>query len=194
MLEMEPIGPGRPLATRSAACGAAWPVNSSIPRSPSTRDNVLKANDKSLHRARQITQIFDNAFRVPGTRFRFGIDPLLGLLPGVGDVIGGSFSAYLVWLAARAGAPVPVLGRMIGYIGLDTLFGAIPLLGDLMDAAFKANVRNMQLIERYATDPSATTRTSKGMLAGLLVALLVVLVLCVWIAYRVLAALADLVI
>lgn len=129
----------------------------------------------SLTRARATAQLLDAAIRIPGTRIRVGLDSLLGLIPGVGDMAGGAFGAYLLVIAARAGAPPAVLLRMLGNLGVDALFGTIPLLGDLFDVAFKANLRNLALLERYADRPAATTKRSRLLMIGVaLLALLVV--------------------
>lgn len=143
---------------------------------------TVKRRRGDLTGAREFARILDSAFRVPGTRFRFGLDPVLGLLPGIGDVVGGGFAAYLLWVAARAGAPAPVLIRMALNIGADALFGAVPLLGDLLDAGWKANKRNLDLLSRYLDLPDETRSRSWGVLAILLLILLVLLVGSLWLA------------
>lgn len=140
------------------------------------------AGSPSVGRARELARLLDSAFRVPGTGFRFGLDPVLGLIPGVGDAVGGVFAAYLLWLAARAGAPAPVLLRMLGNVGLDTVFGAIPLLGDLLDAGWKANRRNLALLEGYLERPERTAATSRGVLVLVLALLAVALVAAIVLA------------
>ncbi|MBC8144689.1 MAG: DUF4112 domain-containing protein, partial [bacterium] len=84
--------------------------------------------------ARGLARILDDAIRIPGTDFRIGLDPLIGLIPGIGDLVGGGFSAYILWLGAKAGAPVPVLARMLVNVGIEMIVGTIPLVGDLFDA------------------------------------------------------------
>jgi hypothetical protein len=113
----------------------------------------------------------DNAFRVPGTQIRFGLDPLMGLVPGLGDVAGGLLSAYIVIEAARAGASAPVVLRMLANLGIDMLFAAIPLLGDLFDAGFKANTRNMALLQRHLERPDEAHAASRAFLLAALGAL-----------------------
>jgi hypothetical protein len=92
---------------------------------------------------RALSRLLDNAFVIPGTRYRFGLDALIGLVPGLGDAVSAVFSSYLVLQAARLGAPRSVVSRMIANIALDTLVGWVPILGDLFDVAWKSNVRNM---------------------------------------------------
>lgn len=111
--------------------------------------------------ARALARILDNAFEVPGTGFRIGLDPIIGLIPGVGDLLGSGLSAYILWLGARAGAPVPVLARMFLNVALEMLVGTIPLVGDLFDAGWKANQRNVDLLEEYLEMPRRTTTASR---------------------------------
>lgn len=113
-------------------------------------------------RARSIARLLDTAFRVPGTNIRFGLDGILGLIPGVGDVAGAALSGWVILTAARAGAPNTLLARMLANVGLDALVGAVPLLGDLFDVAFRANVRNAALLDGWLVrsgqaEPGAVT-------------------------------------
>lgn len=140
-----------------------------------------------LKTARDFSHLLDSAFRVPGTRFRFGLDPLLGLLPGIGDMIGGAFSGYLLWIGVRAGAPLPVLLRMLGNVGIDALVGAVPLVGDLFDAGMKANNRNLALIEGYLEAPEEVTARSKLLLVLLLILLAAFLIGALWITVLIIA-------
>lgn len=93
----------------------------------------------------------DSALTIPGTRFRFGLDPVMGLLfPGAGDAVGGAVSLSVVLLALQYRLPVWVLGRMVMNIALDTAVGSVPFLGDLFDFGFRANQRNMQLLREHS--------------------------------------------
>jgi hypothetical protein len=91
----------------------------------------------------------DTAIRIPGIGFRIGLDPILGLIPGAGDLITTGFSAYLIYLAARFRLPTKVIGQMIFNIALEGVVGGIPLIGDLFDAAYKSNIRNLALLEQH---------------------------------------------
>ena len=128
-----------------------------------------------MERLRTMTRLLDSAIRVPGTRYRFGIDAIIGLVPGIGDAIGAIFSAFIVFQAARLGASTPTLIRMMGNVALDTIVGEIPLLGDLFDAGWKANVRNMALLEAHLQRPVSTARGSRRVLLLLGLGLLVLL-------------------
>ena len=112
-----------------------------------------------LRRLRQLTDVLDNAVAIPGTNYRVGIDPLLGLLPGGGDTLGAILSAYIVLQAAQLGAPRPTLVRMVWNILLDSLVGTIPLLGDFVDVAWKANTKNMALLEAHLRTPYNRQKT-----------------------------------
>lgn len=121
-----------------------------------------------VDRARVLARALDSAVRIPGTNIRFGLDALLGLVPGLGDVAGAAMGSYLVVLGSRLGAPKPVLARMVANVALDTLAGVIPVLGDLFDVAWKANNRNMALLERYIETPAATKKSSTLVLAAMI--------------------------
>jgi hypothetical protein len=118
----------------------------------------------------------DEALAVPGTRLRVGLDSLLGLVPGIGDLAGAAVSGYALLVAARLGAPSPVLLRMLLNIGVDALVGVVPLLGDLFDLGWKANRRNLRLLEQYLERPRETKRASVAMVGAVMA--LFVLLLC----------------
>ena len=102
-----------------------------------------------VNQLRRLSQLLDNAIPVPGTKFRFGIDPILGVIPGGGDTVAGALGAYIIVEAARMGLPRGVLGQMVGNIVLDSLAGIVPIVGDLFDVGWKANVRNIALLEKH---------------------------------------------
>lgn len=102
-----------------------------------------------LARLRRLAWLLDAQFGLPGTRFRFGLNSLFGLAPVAGDVLLGLVSLYIVWEARRLGAPIGLLARMLANIAVEVGGGAIPVLGDLFDMAFKANLRNLALLESW---------------------------------------------
>src|SRR5438046_2681126 len=104
-------------------------------------------NDTELKRTRALARALDTAIGVPGTNVRLGLDAILGLIPGAGDVVTGALSGYIVLVAVRGGAPRPVVWRMLGNIGIDTLVGSVPVFGDLFDVAYKSNIKNVELLE-----------------------------------------------
>ena len=104
---------------------------------------------RRLARLRRMAWLLDGAARLPGTRFRFGLNSVIGLVPGGGDVVLAGLSLMIVWEARRLGAPPALLARMIANVGIEAAGGAVPILGDLFDMAFKANLRNLALLEAH---------------------------------------------
>ena len=102
-----------------------------------------------LARLRRLAWIIDAAFRLPGTRFRFGLNSLIGLTPAAGDAVLAAISLYIVWEAHALGVPRHKLAKMLGNVGVETLAGAVPVLGDLFDMTFKANLRNLAIVEEH---------------------------------------------
>jgi hypothetical protein len=96
-----------------------------------------------------LARLMDAQFKIPGTEIRFGLDGIIGLIPGVGDLSTFAVSGYMVMIMARNGASGYVLARMVFNILIDAIFGAIPLLGDIFDIYFKANQRNVRLMEEH---------------------------------------------
>lgn len=103
--------------------------------------------DERLARAERLVDLLDRGFVVPGTSFRFGLDPLIGLVPGVGDLISALSSLYVIELLSP-GLPAFTRYRMFWNVFVDLLIGSVPVVGDLFDFAFKANTRNLQLARR----------------------------------------------
>lgn len=133
--------------------------------------------DPRIRRARALAQLLDSALRIPGTRIRFGLDPILGLLPGLGDALAALLGGYLLWTALRSGAPWPVLLRMFANLSIDALVGAVPLAGTLFDVAFKAHQRNARLLSDWADSPQAIVRRERGRLLAWVLVLLALLLL-----------------
>ena len=104
---------------------------------------------QNLKRIRRIAKLLDTAIGIPGTKFRIGLDPILGLLPGGGDLITAAISAYTIYLASRFGLERAELQKMIQNIALETAVGFVPIAGDIFDAYFKANIRNLEILERH---------------------------------------------
>ena len=134
------------------------------------------AEQQRLDRLRRLGYLLDNSIPVPGTGYRIGLESVIGLVPGLGDLVGGGFSAWIILQAARLGAPPALLARMGWNLLVDIAVGAIPLLGDLFDAGFKANMRNLALLDRHLESPTASRRASRQFVVAL-AALLVLLLL-----------------
>lgn len=109
----------------------------------------LLSHANKVDRLRRLSHILDNAIPIPGTGYRIGLDPILGLFPGGGDTVTGAMGAYIIVEAARMGLPRKVIGQMVGNIVFDSLAGIVPVIGDLFDVGWKANVRNIALLEKH---------------------------------------------
>jgi hypothetical protein len=136
-----------------------------------TTDTIETLDPARVERLRRLAVLLDDSIPIPGTHFRIGVESIIGLIPGAGDLAGGAFSLYILLQAARMGVPRPLLVRMGTNLVIDVVVGAVPVLGDLFDAGFKANLRNLALLERHADRPVASTRSSRRFVA--LLALLV---------------------
>jgi hypothetical protein len=128
---------------------------------PEGRIVPAAGEDARVRRIRWLAKALDGAFRVPGTNWRFGWDQLIGLMPGAGDVLTGLLAVYLIVEAARLGVPRRTLARMAANVVVDVIGGAMPVAGDLFDFAFKANRRNLRLVERYLEDAARRTVDSR---------------------------------
>lgn len=114
--------------------------------------DVIEPEEKlpaDLIALRRFARLMDEAFQVPGTKFRFGLDAVLGLIPGIGDVIGGVMSAWIIVGAVRHRVPMWVVARMVLNVAIDLIFGAVPVAGDVFDFLFEENMKNMRLLEKY---------------------------------------------
>lgn len=112
--------------------------------------------EEDIRRLESIADLLDSRFRIPGTDIRFGLDALLGLIPGIGDGISVLPALYLMMEAKRLGASKVLLTRMAMNVGIDWLVGSIPLLGDIFDVGFKANRRNIKLLRDTLTASGRT--------------------------------------
>jgi hypothetical protein len=138
--------------------------------------------------ARRLATLLDSAIKIPGTDIRIGLDPILGLLlPELGDALTGTLSLTLLLVAFRERVPKLVIGRMLLNIAIDALLGAVPVLGDLFDFGFRANEKNLALVERHRRDPSLTPTwgdrlviASVAVLACALIALPLVMAVVIW--------------
>jgi hypothetical protein len=129
-----------------------------------------------LERIRSLATVLDDAVRVPGTNVRFGLDAVLGLVPGAGDAVTGAMAAYAMVLAARLGAPPVIIARMAMNVLIDVATGTIPVLGDIFDVGWKANRKNVQLLERYQAAPQKVSAASWAVVVILLLVIIAAIV------------------
>jgi uncharacterized protein DUF4112 len=125
---------------------------------PLSRLDLADDRAANLETMRRYAWILDSLFELPVVKVRVGLDAIAGLVPGLGDLTTPVFSAYLLLQAFRMRVPKVVLMRMVFNVALDALVGLVPILGDLFDIGFKANMRNMALVERYADPFQKPTR------------------------------------
>jgi len=142
----------------------------------------------NLDALRRWAVLLDSAFRIPGTGIRFGLDAIIGLIPGIGDLSTPAFAALLILQAARMRLPLVVQARMVLNAGLDMLLGLVPILGDVADVGWKANLRNLALLERHARPGIAPARADYVFvwicLAALALIAILPIVLLVWLLSR----------
>lgn len=127
--------------------------------------------DEAERRIAFVARLLDDVIAIPGTRHRLGLDSIVGLIPGVGDVASAAVGVWVILEAARFKLPGVVLARMVVNTLVDLVIGAVPILGDLFDIVFKSNTRNVELFRRHATNPDASTRGHRLFLGGLVLLL-----------------------
>ncbi|MBT9392553.1 DUF4112 domain-containing protein [Hymenobacter sp. NST-14] len=144
--------------------------------------------DDRLRWVERISRLLDSQFRVPGTSWRFGLDPLMGLIPVVGGLPSLAISGILILTMLRHGASGSLVVRMVFNVILDTLIGAIPVVGNIFDFAYKANDRNVRLLRAHYAE-GKYQGSGKGLVLVLLLVLLALAGLFVWLAWTLGAAL-----
>jgi hypothetical protein len=145
-------------------------------------------NPVALDALRRWAVLLDSRFRVPGTSIRFGLDAIIGLIPGIGDISTPVFAGLLLVQAVRMRLPLVVQARMVFNAGLDMAMGLVPILGDLADVGWKANLRNLALLERHAR-PGVQPRRADYVFVAICLGLLAVIaiapiVLIIWLLSR----------
>jgi len=149
--------------------------------SPSSQRSLL---------ARFLAEWLDQRFTIPGTSIRIGLDPILGLIPGIGDMIANLAGSAILLIAAQYGLPKIVLLRMGLNVALNAMIGAIPVFGDVFSIWFRSNVKNAQLLERYVSaegraSTSGTWLLVIAVIGGIIVLLIAILLATVWLAKQV---------
>jgi hypothetical protein len=147
----------------------------------------IRNRNEVRRRLNRLAWLLDSSIPIPGTRFSVGIDALIGLVPFIGDIAGVLLSSTILIEAARLGAGRSVLARMALNVAVEGLAGVVPFAGDVFDAAWKANQRNVRLLNQWLDQPQRAERSSVLLVAGLvgsLVALVVILLLLAFLALR----------
>jgi len=130
----------------------------------------------------KITHLMDNTFRIPGTNIRFGLDPILGLFPFIGDLISYGISSVLVLAMVRKGASGKVVVKMVGNITIDYIISNVPIIGYIIDFGYKANQRNLKLLLEHLEEGKHQGTGWKYLLTVwlILVSIMVVLAIAIW--------------
>lgn len=161
-------------------------INSSTPHDA----QLLK-----LARLRAVSDLWDRAFGIPGTKWRVGLESLVGLLPVGGDVVGLGISIYILWQVVQFNLPKTILLRMVFNIAIDALVGAVPILGDFFDMGWKANTKNVTLLEAHLRAPTQSRSADQRFLwllfGGLVIALIALSVIAVVVLAFVVKALSS---
>ena len=143
---------------------------------------------RGLREVSYLANLMDSRFRIPGTNLRFGLDGIIGLIPGAGDLSTFAVSSYMLWIMARNGASGYVLARMVLNVLIDALIGAIPFVGDLFDFVFKANTRNLRLMQEHYEEGRHRGSAWKAIIPVLIVLFLIIAGI-IWLVYKLLASL-----
>jgi hypothetical protein len=152
---------------------------------PGTEPKESRLDDASLE---TLARLLDDVFCIPGTNIRFGVDPLIGLIPGIGDLITGLASFLIIFAGWQRGLPRVTITRMVANVAIDTVVGSIPVVGDVFDAAWKSNRMNLKLLQRESSGPSKKHTILDGLfllaIAMLVLALLALPFLVIWLIVK----------
>jgi uncharacterized protein DUF4112 len=149
---------------------------------------VCYSHRMRLEALRRWAVVLDSLFRVPGTSIRFGLDALVGLIPGIGDIASPVYTSLILLEGVRRRVPMVVQARMVLNAAIDMGVGLVPLLGDIVDVAWKANLRNLALLERYS-QPETPPSTGDYLFVGFCLALVMVIatvpfIIIIWLLMR----------
>ena len=143
----------------------------------------MKPNESPIKNLEWLAKLMDSQFLIPGTKIRFGLDAIIGLIPGAGDFASFIVSAIMLSTLSKRGASGYLLARMTANIVVDALVGAIPVLGDIFDVAFKANERNLKLMKEHYNEGKHKGGAAKFIIPIILV-LAIITALIVWLSYK----------
>lgn len=161
-------------------------------QSPQPSRKPIESQTSTVRRLRRFSYLLDSAIRIPGTPYRIGIDPLLDIVPIGGDFIGTALSIYIVIEAAKMGVSRPILVQMVSNILFDTVIGTVPVLGTVADAVWKANGKNIELLETELNIPQSEKKADwlfvALLIGGLLIAIVILAAISVLILRWILTA------
>ena len=134
-----------------------------------------EVKEEKLIRLKRLSERLDNTFTIPGTKYKIGIEALIGAVPIIGDLIGGILASYIMYSGMKMGAPPRIITRMAVNIAIDFAIGSIPIVGDLFDFVWKANKKNVKLIEEVSVLNEETNKINYLIVATLIVGLLAII-------------------
>jgi len=141
---------------------------------------------KNIKQLERWAWLLDNSIPIPGTSIKMGLDSLIGLIPGIGDITGGALSSYILLQAVNSGVASIVIARMAVNIMFDTVIGMIPIVGDIFDITFKANLRNIELMANYYNSPREAVKRNTLSIVMISIAFISALSLIIWVAVNLL--------
>ena len=149
------------------------------------RSNPVIPQVHRLWFAKFLADLLDQRFTIPGTSIRIGLDPIVSLIPGIGDLLANLTGSLILLIAAQLGVPKIALVRMGINVGINTILGAVPIFGDVISIWYRSNVRNVELLERYLARRSKRVELSDwlfviGLIVGLLVLMGALVVVAIW--------------
>lgn len=149
------------------------------------RSNPVIPQVHRLWFAKFLADLLDQRFTIPGTSIRIGLDPIVSLIPGIGDLLANLTGSLILLIAAQLGVPKIALARMGINVGINTILGAVPIFGDVISIWYRSNVRNVELLERYLARRSKRVELSDwlfviGLIVGLLVLMGALVVVAIW--------------
>lgn len=149
------------------------------------RSNPVIPQVDRLWFAKFLADLLDQRFTIPGTSIRIGLDPIVSLIPGIGDLLANLTGSLILLIAAQLGVPKIALARMGINVGINTILGAVPIFGDVISIWYRSNVRNVELLERYLARRSKRVELSDwlfviGLIVGLLVLMGALVVVAIW--------------
>ena len=136
-----------------------------------------EVKEEKLIRLKRLSERLDNTFTIPGTKYKIGIEALIGAVPIIGDLIGGILASYIMYSGMKMGAPPRIIARMAVNIAIDFAIGSIPIIGDLFDLVWKANRKNVELIEDATLDDKEEQKLKYLIITALILVLLGILLL-----------------
>jgi hypothetical protein len=140
---------------------------------PRRADKTGGLDDQSLQ---TLARMLDDIFVIPGTSIRFGLDPLIGLIPGIGDLITGFASFLIIFSGWQRGLSRVTISRMVANVAIDTLLGSVPVVGDVFDATWKSNRKNLALLQRAEAQPTKKQTLLDALFLGVVILILLLLI------------------